>query len=102
VIAAIWPPCLLRTTTGIPCPSCGMTRAAAALAHGDWLAALAWHPLAPFLAIEAIVLAGWLGARRLRGVPPRPPQAVIDRILAANAAIIVVVWLARLASGWRG
>jgi len=37
--------CLLASTTGIPCPGCGMTRAVFALLHGDIHASLHYHPL---------------------------------------------------------
>lgn len=33
-------PCLTRVLFGIPCPTCGLTRAFTALSHGDW--GLAW------------------------------------------------------------
>ena len=47
--------CPLRRLTGIPCGSCGLTRAATALSHGEFAAAstynLAAIPLALFLAV---------------------------------------------------
>lgn len=39
------PACQFRAWTGVPCPTCGMTRLAEALAGGDVLAAVAWNPL---------------------------------------------------------
>lgn len=50
-LAAGLPGCPLFLLTGIPCPSCGTTRAALALARFDPLAALALNPLAA---------AGWI------------------------------------------
>ncbi|MGB8650898.1 MAG: DUF2752 domain-containing protein [Mycobacteriales bacterium] len=38
--------CLLRATTGLPCPLCGSTTAFVRLGHGRVLAALAASPLA--------------------------------------------------------
>ncbi|MDR1821322.1 MAG: DUF2752 domain-containing protein [Oscillospiraceae bacterium] len=37
--------CLIYSTTGIPCPGCGGTRAALQLLHGDILGSLWYHPL---------------------------------------------------------
>ena len=42
--------CLFRRLTGIPCPGCGMTRAFAHLAKGEWAAAWVSHPLSFALA----------------------------------------------------
>ena len=42
--AGLVPPCPLRTLTGIPCPTCGMTRGFAALVHGDVEHALMMNP----------------------------------------------------------
>ena len=44
-IAAHLPSCALKGLTGIPCPTCGSTRALMQLARGDVLAALAFNPL---------------------------------------------------------
>jgi len=49
--------CTFRMVTGKPCPTCGMTRATCALAHGEWFTAMAYHPLViPFwLALLALL-----------------------------------------------
>jgi hypothetical protein len=37
--------CLIYNTTGVPCPTCGMTRSYLALLHGDLSSAFLYHPL---------------------------------------------------------
>jgi len=91
--------CLWRRFLGIPCPGCGMTRALAHLAKGEWRAAVAAHPFAPLLAVE--LLLGWLAwgaqaagvARRLRAEGP------LGLLLGANAALLLALWVGRLAAG---
>ena len=39
-------PCIFRSLTGVPCPTCGTTRAAAAFLDGNLMAALTANPLA--------------------------------------------------------
>ncbi|MGH7491808.1 MAG: DUF2752 domain-containing protein [bacterium] len=53
------PPCWFHTLAGLPCPTCGATRATLALARGDWLTALHWHPLA-VLVFVAVIAGGAL------------------------------------------
>ncbi|HYX25773.1 MAG TPA: DUF2752 domain-containing protein [Thermoanaerobaculia bacterium] len=90
--------CLLRRVFHLPCPGCGMTRAFAALAKGDWSAAVALHPLAPIVAAELVL--GWaawgiaLAARRPWRLPVRT-----DALLLANLAALVALWLGRVATG---
>ena len=86
---AALPACPFKTLTGLPCATCGTTRAALALAHLDLAAAFRWNPLAA-LALPTFVAAG-LAAGALwllgRDVPePRPPLAVRVVSLAAVAA----------------
>ena len=96
--AAGEPLCALRRATGLACPTCGVTRALALLARGAWRESLALHPWAAALALQVwgawALWAAWL-AGRLRARPDRwvPPT------LAANAAALAVLWLARLATG---
>ena len=54
--ATLAPGCVFHQVTGLPCPTCGATHAALALAAGDPVGALLWNPLA------ALVLgAAWAG-----------------------------------------
>lgn len=53
-LAAALPACPLHAVTGLPCPGCGTTRAALALAAGDPVAAFAANPLAALGWVAAI------------------------------------------------
>lgn len=82
--------CLLRATTGIPCPFCGFTTAAVHLGHADLGAALAASPLAVATCI-GFVLAPFIRRSRLashwRAMPPRWRQVVpVTAILTILAA----------------
>ncbi len=48
--------CPLRAVTGIPCPSCGLTRALAHLERGHLAQALKFHPFSPLILLLAVVL----------------------------------------------
>jgi hypothetical protein len=89
--------CLLRLTAGIPCPACGLTRAALALAQLDLARAQRLHPLALSLAALAAVTtalafvlsdAAW---RRL-----------IPRVLGAAGVALILVWALRFAGCFGG
>ncbi|HEY0510352.1 MAG TPA: DUF2752 domain-containing protein [Thermoanaerobaculia bacterium] len=90
--------CLSRRLLHLPCPACGLTRAFAHLAKGEWSAALALHPLAPVLALEAVL--GWLGwgVALLRRRSFRLPVTA-DALLLGHAAVLVALWLGRMATG---
>ncbi|MDE3033986.1 MAG: DUF2752 domain-containing protein [Acidobacteriota bacterium] len=64
--------CLFHRWTGLPCPTCGMTRSWSALLRGQMSLSIHYHALG-----AASLLAGvsWLAWRRLRpgaGFLPRP------------------------------
>jgi hypothetical protein len=88
--------CFSRRFLGIPCPGCGLTRAFAHLAKGEWSAALAAHPLAPVFVAEAV--AGWLlwGARLRR---PLPGPDWIAPVALGHVAVLCALWLGRLSTG---
>jgi hypothetical protein len=44
-IRVIFPGCLFRSITGLPCPTCGATRSVISLAHGDYVNAFFLNPL---------------------------------------------------------
>lgn len=103
--------CPMRRITGVWCPTCGMTRAVAWLAHGDLHQSLRYHPLAPLLLIEGALLAAFFLYRHRAQrndpgwVTPRGPErpsaerAAMRGLLAANALLVLVVWVVRLTSG---
>lgn len=50
--------CLIRGLIGIPCPSCGITRAIIAVLNGNFIEAFKLHPLfwMPFVTVILIIL----------------------------------------------
>lgn len=93
-LAAGLPPCPFRAWLDLPCPSCGVTRAALALARLDPAAALAVNPLAAIGWVGLV--AGGLGAgaaatlgRPLPGLRLRPTPA----LRAATALALLGNWV---------
>ncbi len=91
--------CPMKAATGVPCPGCGLTRAAAALFRGDLSASLRTHAYAPLIVL-ALLLTG------LTLLLPRGPRlAFISRVesferrtgVTAIALVgLLVYWLARV------
>jgi hypothetical protein len=90
--------CLFRRLTAVPCPGCGLTRAFVHLARGEWLAALADHPLAPLVVLE--LAAGWaLWGLAQAGRFRVQPERWLGPWLLGHAAALGALWLGRLATG---
>lgn len=104
-LLAVWTPpddgaftlCLFRRLTHHACATCGMTRALARLAKGDLAGAIRYHPLAPALAAEGLL--AWLAAPLAIARRWRPRGRTVARVLWANLAVVLAVWLARLLTG---
>ncbi len=88
-------PCMFRNATGLPCPTCGSTRAALAVADGRLLDAVALNPL---VTVAAVLGAAWLVmrvgfARRVDiNLPPRAGVGVwvaVAVLLAANWIYVI-------------
>ncbi len=96
-LAPLLPPCPFRALTGIPCLSCGTTRAAEALLHGDVLRALAINPLATMAGVAFI--AGGLAAPlwalaalplpRIGAPAPRPLRFALVAVLLLDWAWVI-------------
>jgi hypothetical protein len=89
------PPCPFRALFGLPCLTCGGTRALLALARFDVGAAFGWNPLAAaagvlFFAGGALALGAALAGREMRTPLPSPAlRAVLLLAAAANWAFLV-------------
>lgn len=85
--------CPLRALTGIPCPTCFLTRATNAALTGDLSSSLEWHVFGPLVA--GALLAWSLLALRQRRLIPR--QLRHASWLPATAALALLgYWLLRL------
>jgi Protein of unknown function (DUF2752) len=91
---AAWSPgCLFHHATGLPCFTCGATRAALRLAAGDPLGALLWNPLAA-LALAAAWVGGFVAPVWLAlGLPvPGIPTVLSVPVRIALAGILLANW----------
>jgi uncharacterized protein DUF2752 len=59
--------CLLKSLTGIPCPTCGLTRAICNALHGDWAASLAFHPAGILVLFSLVGWIAWSALEAWRG-----------------------------------
>ncbi|MFI5006312.1 MAG: DUF2752 domain-containing protein [Solirubrobacterales bacterium] len=93
--------CYLKALTGIPCPTCGSTRAVGCLAHGDLPGALAMNPLATaaFLALVPWALCdlALLTRGRALGLSVSPRAGHVLRI--ALVVAVVANWAYLIAAG---
>jgi hypothetical protein len=93
--------CALKERTGLPCPTCGMTRSLALSLHGEWTRAWGLQPAGPValagllaLGIALLALAA-VQSRGARTIEARA-QRFIRRGALIYAATATTVWIA----GW--
>jgi hypothetical protein len=91
------PPCNFLRTTGLPCPSCGMTTSFSWYAKGNLLASLYVQPAGAVLATlaTACVWGGFYVA-----VTGRPTHRLL-RMLPAGYTLVPLLLLGILAWGWK-
>ena len=96
------PTCPWAMVMRSPCPGCGMTRAAGALAHGDVATAVAMNPTAPLtVPVSAAVVAFFLSAYVYDG--NSGVNATVPRATAlATIAVLYAVWIARACGAFGG
>lgn len=90
------PRCLLHATTGIPCPTCGMTRATWHLLHGEIGAAFLLNPLmaaallgaALYICYAAVVVIG------------RLPRLRLEALTKTEANLVRIAAIGLLAANW--
>lgn len=52
--------CLFKHTTGLPCPSCGSTRAVVSIAQGNMMESLTWNPFGMLIALTLLIAPFWI------------------------------------------
>jgi hypothetical protein len=91
------PPCNFLQTTGLPCPSCGMTTSFSWLAHGNLVASAYVQPMGAILALLAATSV-WGGLYIC--ITGRPTHRLL-RLVAARYTLFPLLLLGVLAWGWK-
>jgi hypothetical protein len=92
-------PCVFRSLTGIPCPTCGTTRAATAFLDGNLLAAFTSNPLAT-VAGSVFIFGAPLAAlwAVMRWPVPEIPSPLHVWMRAGVIGLLAVNWIYLIAS----
>jgi len=86
--------CGMIITTGLPCPTCGMTTAFSHTVRGQWLRAF-WAQPAGFLLALATIAAGFMSVYCI--ATGRPPPIRMPFLTPVWILIILLVWFV---GGW--
>jgi hypothetical protein len=99
IIGAFWvlmgnftgTPCVAAAFTGLPCPSCGITRAGLALLRGDFASSFYYYPpLYPLFAVLVFSLWARYGGGGVRA------RVCARRVQAAFIVLILAVYAVRM------
>jgi hypothetical protein len=91
--------CPIFSSTGIPCPGCGLTRAIVLLLQGEWGASFHYHVFAPIflffslIILVAIFLPASIGRRVINKAEMLERQTGLTVIILTG---LILYWLARL------
>jgi hypothetical protein len=93
--------CPFAQIFGVPCPGCGMTRAALLFARGEITSSLRMHPLAlpsGFVSVALMVATIWVTAKH--GTPEamwrdRAGRTAVLAFVGVEAAVLVL-WVVRM------
>ncbi len=91
--------CMLRNTTGIPCPGCGLTHAVVAAVHGDWKESFVYHRLGPlvvgFLMLQLLYRSTWMVVPMFRTQINRVGK-LFDWALIPLMVLLFINWIPTL------
>lgn len=96
------PRCVLKTLTGLPCPTCGVTRMVIALSRGQITQGVFLNPLAALAAGAALIYLVYAAAVlvfRLPRLRPIVTPAGARAIRVASVAALAVNWAWLIATG---
>ena len=90
--------CLLKSLTGLPCPTCGLTRAVCHALQGDWAGSLAFHPAGTLVLASVIGWVAWMSLEAWRGQALwMGGRKTLARLAGAGIAMLSLAgWIARL------
>jgi hypothetical protein len=96
-----FPVCFFKLATGLPCPTCGSTRAFGRLFGRDLAGALAVNPLATLLALAVVpwAIADLLLLTRGRSLGLRASPAAARVLRIAVLALVLANWIYLIAAG---
>ncbi len=83
--------CVFRSTIGIPCPGCGLSRAFVYLLQGQWRQALLYHPL--FWLVPPVFLT-WAGLSLF--MPEKMNSGWFNRVLIVIGMLFIAVYIYRM------
>ena len=90
--------CLLKALTGLPCPTCGLTRAVCHAVQGDWLGSFSFHPAGILVvaSLAGVILWSSLEAWRGQAIWLQGQKTMAKLAGAAIAVTSLVSWLIRI------
>jgi hypothetical protein len=88
------PPCTFKETTGLPCPSCGMTTSFALLVRGDVANSLRANAVGTLLAVFCLAVIPWSLASAVRG------RLLVIRSMERTFTIFILVLLGSMLLRW--
>lgn len=96
------PVCLFKNVTGIPCPSCGITRAMILFLNGEWQAGVMTNPFVVLAVVAMLVVPAWLVFDVLSGKPSflQAFRWLEERVKTNKLIWIPLVVLALANWGW--
>lgn len=89
------PDSILRAVTGLPCPTTGGTRSAAAYLRGDWELGFWYNPLAPVFPVLLLASGAILAQKLCRRQEPRLPSWLAQTWLWC----LLIAWFVKLVVG---
>jgi hypothetical protein len=93
--------CLFQRFTGLPCLTCGLTRALCHALRGNWATSFSYHPTGLLLAVALVGWALWAGTEAALGRRWHDDlgRGLRNQFLGWGMAVSAYTWIARLASG---
>ncbi len=96
------PPCTFYITTGLPCPSCGMTTSFALLMHGDLMNSLRANAVGTLLAGFCLLLIPWCLASAVcqRTLFLRSVERTLTLVVLVFFSLMLLRWAFVLGLAW--